>query len=684
MEYKGRGEWIVTPTPTSPPFILRRYNYMKKVIYLWLLWLIFICPITLSLAQTPIDEITQLVDRGEYSTAISKLKELLKSLKQIDGIVLTYNKMGKIYYEYLHDYPSSIDVYKRIISLKQKGVSNDELIWSWMQIGDAYCRTGKYDSAITAYQNIVNDYPPSGSSLATIRGKIRAIKNAIARLKEEQKVIEERANTPLAIQARFRVSELYWRDLNTPQKAIEEFEKLIAEYPHASVASEAQWWIGHIYSKKLYKYTQAISAYQKVIQNYPTSNFAAESQFQIGNIYKNQGEYQQALQAFLNITTEYPSFWRLSAVFYWQGVCYEHLKDYSDAIGAYRTFVTVYLPEADYARLGDIGKYKESKLKIEDEIETKIRLLREDMPRVEYQKAEELTQRGEHLAIPPIYRKIISTAPDSQYAKKAREKLKHAELMSAIQRWQHTIDEQPDSSAAVLAQFRIAETYEEKFQNHRKAVEEYRKIVTKPQEPSWAGKALYRIGSILYNLEDTREAIEAYTKLIAEYPESTEAMAANYQLGEIYRSLNKYVDALKFYHKTIAYPGRNWYSRGGYVDSFADAAQFRIGVVNYENLRNLAEALSVFEEFVKTRRESPRLAACYVFIGLINQDQKKYKLASDAFQKAYDLVLNSNSVQAAMIAREVKDMDFGGTEPVAVLKRLRQKLDELDALEKTQ
>ena len=625
------------------------------------------------------DKITSLVDRGEYSTAISELKELLKSLKEIDDIVLTYNKMGKIYYEYLHDYPSAIQVYKQIISLKQKETSDAYLIWSWAQLGDSYCRMGQYDDAIEAYQKILK-LPPSGSSYSTIRGKIRAIKNAIALLKEEQKVIEERANTPLAIQAQFRMAELYWRDLNTPHKAIEEFDKLIAEYPRTSVAPEAQWWIGHIYGKKLYKYTQATSAYQKVIQHYPTSNFAAESQFQIGNIYRDQDRYQEALQVFFNIATEYPSFWRLSAVFYWQGVCYEYLQDYSNAIDSYRTFLTVYLSEVDYGRLGDIGKYNESKLKVEDEIETKIRLLKEDMPRVEFQKAEELAQRGEYLAIPPIYRKIISIAPDSQYAKKAKEELRHAELMAAIQQWQNAISEQPDTFAAVLAQFHIAKTYEEKLQDYRQAIEEYRKIVTKSQNPSWAAKALYNIGSILYNLEDNEEAIKAFTKLITEYPESTEAMMANYQLGEIYRSLSKYVDALKFYNQTIAYPGRNWHSRGGYVDSFADAAQFRIGVVNYENLKNLADALSEFDKFVKTRSASPRLAACYVFIGWINQEQKKYERASDAFRQAYDLVLNGNSVQAAMIAKEVRVMDFGGTEPMAVLKRLRQKLDELDAL----
>jgi len=654
---------------------------MKKILHLWLFWLTFICLITLSFAQAPIDEITELVDRGEYSTAITKLRKRLKSLKQVDDIVLTYNQMGKIDYEYLHDYPSAIKVYNQIISLKKKGVSDADLIWSWMQLGDAYCRMGQYDNAISAYQKIVDDYPPSGSSHSTIKGKIRTIQNAIACLKEQQKVIEERANTPLAIQARFRVAELYWWDLNNPQKAIEEYEKLVSEYPHAFVAPQAQWRIGHLYGKKLHSYTEAISAYQKVIQNYPTSALAAESQFQIGRIYESRGEYQQAIGAFLNITTEYPSFWRLPAVFYWQGVCYEHLRDYSSAIDAYRTFVTVYLHKADYVRLDDIGKYKEPKHKTEDDIETKIRLLRENMPRVEFQKAEELAKKKEYLAIPPIYRRIMSIAPNSQYAEKARDRLKHAELMAAIQGWQNIIEKQPDSFAAVLAQFHLAETYEKEFQDYRKAVEEYRKLITKSQQPSWAAKALYQIGLIFtYNLEDTKKAIETYTKLIKEYPQSTPAMMANYQLGEIFRSLNKYTDALKFYHQTIAYPGRNWYSGDGYVDSVADAAQFRIGVVNYENLRNLTDALSVFEEFVKTRRKSPRLAACYVFIGLINQEQKKYKPAFDAFQRAYDLVLNSNSTQAAMIVKEVKNMDFGGAEPMTVLKRLDQKLDELDTL----
>ena len=252
-------------------------------------------------------------------------------------------------------------------------------------------------------------------------------------------------------------------------------------------------------------------------------------------------------------------------------------------------------------------------------------------------------------------------------------------MLAAIQRWQNQIDEHPQSLTAVIAQFRIAETYEKELRDYQRAIAEYRKLIDEEQESSWASKALYQIGSIYrHNLENNRNAMEAYQELIRKYPKSREAMMAHYQLAEIYRSLSKYQAAIRAYQEIIAYPERNWYSGDGYVDSFADAAQFHIGVVNYENLRDHKTALLTFQKFIHDRPNSPRLAAAYVFIALISEEQKDYQLAAESFERAVDLVLSSNSVQVSNLINEVICMDFGGSEPMTVLKRLRQKLEQIN------
>jgi len=539
---------------------------------------------------------------------------------------------------------------------------------------------GKYDDAIQIYQEIINDYPTSDFLHQTAQRKISNIKSALSNLQKQQEHFQNYPNTDLAIQAVFQMAELYRTDLNHPQKAIEQYRSIVEQFPNDAIAPEAQWWIGQLSHKALHLEEEAVSEYQKVIQYYPTSSFAGEAYFQIGRIHEERGRYQEALEAFNSIITNYPSFWKYSVVFYLQGVCYEKLMDYSNAITAYKIFINAYLSEVDYVRLGDIGKYSENKLKISTEIEAKIRELQTALPKVEWEKAQALTQKGDYQKALPIYRKILSIAPDSQYGQRSKNELKHTEIMAAIQQWHNEIEEQPKSLTATIAQFRIAETYEKKLQDYQRAIVEYRKLVDEKRKLSWGSKALYQIGSIYnYNLQNTNDAIKAYSELIEKYPQSRESMMAKYQLAEIYRSQSKYQDAIETYQEIIAYPERNWYSGDGYIDSFADAAQFHIGVVNYENLRDHKSALLTFQQFIHDRPDSPRLAAAYVFIGLINEEQEIYQLAADSFEKAIDLVVNSNSVQASNLVNEVVSMDFGGSEPMTVLKRLRQKLEQINS-----
>jgi len=676
---------------------------MKKISSAFVIWLIILHLVILHQAQAQIkNEITQLINAGKYNAAISSLQKQAKEKNDVEQLAIVYSQIGEIYYEYLHNYPEAIKAYKKIITLN--GISDSDLILNKIQLGNVYCRMGKYDDAIQIYQEIVNNYPANDFLHQTAQRKISNIKNALSNLQKQQTHIQNYANTDLAIQASFQIAELYRTDLNRPQEAIEQYRIIVEKYPRNAITPEAQWWIGQLNHKALHLEKEAISAYQQVIQNYPASSFAAEAYFQIGRIYESQGKYQEALAAFNSIVTGYPSFWKYPVVFYWQGVCYEQLMDYSNAISAYKIFINVYLPDADSVRLGDIGKYSENKLKISTEIEAKIRELQTALPKVEWEKAQALTKKGDYQTALPILRKILSLAPDSQYAQQAKKELKRAEVLAAIQQWQKEIDEQPQSLTAVIARFRIAETYEKELFDYQKAIAEYRKLIDvlclvlsnaelrlnaalmrpthktdEKQESSWASKALYQIGSIYsHNLKNTNAAIETYQELIKKYPESKEAMMAHYQLAEIYRSLNKYQAAIKAYQEIIAYPERNWYSGDGCIDSFADAAQFHIGIVNYENLRDYKTALLTFQKFINDRPNSPRLAAAYVFIGLISEEQKNYQLAADSFEKAIDLVLNTNSVQASNLVNEVIFMDFGGSEPMTVLKRLRQKLEQIN------
>ena len=118
--------------------------------------------------------------------------------------------------------------------------------------------------------------------------------------------------------------------------------------------------------------------------------------------------------------------------------------------------------------------------------------------------------------------------------------------------------------------------------------------------------------------------------------------------------MNRYSEALQAYKTTIGYPERDRYLAGGYKDSFADRAQFRIGRVHYDDGR-YDKARFAFEEFIKSRTESPRLAAAYIYLAAISENQRKIADAAEFYKKA-ETLLTDNPVQMAALIEEASTL----------------------------
>jgi len=662
---------------------------------------LFFAVFNLSVNTQP-NEITSLISDGRYEEVVSRLKKQLKHTKDIEQLSLIYNQIGEIQYEHLHDYHAALKTYQSIVELSQKGpalersegLSKDEIILSLMKIGDIYCRIGKYDQAIGTYERLIEDYPQSGLSNRIVQRKVQNIKTALSKLNEQEKIIQRnpqnRADLKngnrskdtilVAIQAHFQIAELLRTSLNNPEDAITRYEELLKRYPYSSVAPEAGWRIGDVYDKVLNSKDKAIEAYKDVVVKYPTSHFAAEALFRIGRIYEEGGNCGKALDAFDELIQQWPDFWKLPAVFYWKGKCLEELKDYGQAINAYKTFVIAYLPQTDQARLGDIGKYQQSKLKIESEIENKINALQAQMPSVEWGKAQVLIEKGNYLEALPIYRKLPTIAPNSKWAEDAKKQIRTIEYQAGIQRLRKKIESLPPGDyQAMIAQERIAEIYERELKDYDKAIAEYNLVLSNYPKNSLSAKALYRIGTIYAKkIEKTDKAIKIYNRLIKDFPNSSFSTMANYELAEVYCSVGKYKEAIAAYENVLKCPSRTHYNIGnGYTDSFADRAQFRIGRILYQNLRDFNSAEKAFNAFVEEHLDSPRLAAAYVFLSLISEEQKEYVKTVKYLQKAIDLILSNGSIQSEMIVNEIPTITLPDKEPMTVLKYLKDKINSL-------
>ena len=648
--------------------VLRHLQYVSRL--KWFFCAAAFCLTLFTTVETRAQNITTLLEGGKYHEAAQLLEKLADSTESVEQLCGIYEKLGDIYYAHTHQYPQALEVYDKIIQLGTKGATAEDLFLGYIKKGDVYCRMGKYEEAIEIYQTFVNQFPATHLAHKTGLRKIHSIQTALDDLREQQRVIEDHRATPLAIEAKFHIAELYRSpyQLNQPERAIEVYEEILQQRGDTKLASEAQWRIGNLRDKVLNQPEMAIEAYQMVVDHYHgVSLFAAEALFQIGRIHQERGRYDSAVQAFEQLPQQHPDFWKMHAVYYWSGVCYEKLRDYRRAIDAFHTFLYAYLPNLDPIYLGAIGKYDQEPVRVKTELEAKIRQMELDFPSVEWHRITELVAANNYVDALPLTRQYIIDVPDGEHAPEARSQLRFIELHAAIQKLQSI-----SGALTPYALYRAGKIYERELKDYEQAIVAYRQVIEAHPQSLWAAEAVYRTGVVYAeHLNDTEKAIESYQTLIADYPSSSQTMMAHFQLGEMYRTLDQYDDAVKAYKTTIGYPKRAQYLAQGYRDSFADQAQFRIGRVHYENQRYDA-AFTTFQEFVVSQPYSPRLAAAYAFLGDISQKRGDSKNALAAYDNATRL-LEGSPIQSTMMLDEAHDLGFQEADPTAVL----QHLDEL-------
>ena len=647
------------------------------IILIQALLIILISP----LAHAHLEEVHVLVEAGRYTEANNKLEAIAESTTDIEVKSWCYYHIGEIYYNYTHQYTRAIKAYDKILSLKNKGLPPEELYLAIIKKGDIYSRMGNYQDAIQTYDRLIKLAPAAHFVHKTGLQKIRDINTGLADLREQQRIAIQYKGTPLGAVAEFQIAELYRNpsQLNQPEKAIEKYEALLNTHPEAIVAPEARWRIANVRHTLLNQSALAMATYRKVVDDYPTSNFAAEALFQMANIHRTAGKYSLAIPVFERLKQKYPDFWNMHAVIYWTAICHEKNLNYPKAIAAFETFLHAYLPQLDPAYLGQISMHDKSISEVKAEIGRKIGQLAKQMAEVELERLDKARANRDFSEASNIARNLIATAPQTPQAAQAAEQLSTLQHLTAIENLREQLQNNtlPPIDAA-RARLQIGMIYERKpLQDYPRAIEAYQEVLKEHPDSTHSAEALYRSGLVhAEQLSAPNEAIEAYKGVIASHPNTLQAMMATFQLGEIYRKLHRYNEALQAYETTIGYPERDRYLAGGYRDSFADRAQFRIGRVHYDDNR-YDEARFVFEEFIQNRAQSPRLAAAYIYLAAISEEHAENKQAIEFYKKTETLIKH-NSVQMAMLIEEANALGtLQSTDPDAVMRYLKEKQKRL-------
>ena len=626
-------------------------------------------------ADAHFEEMHDLIQAERYTEAINKLEALAEATQEITVKSWCYYQIGEIYYNYTHQYTQAAAAYDKILKLEKNGLDTAELFLAIIKKGDVYSRMGNYRDAIQTYDRLIKLAPVDHLVHKTGLQKIRDINNALAALREQQRIAIQYKGTPLGAIAQFQIAELYRNhsQLNQPEKAITKYEELLKAHPDATMAPEARWRIAHLRRTVLHQSALAMATYRKVIEDYPASNFAAEALFQIANIHRTTEKYSLAVPVFEKLKQRHPDFWNMHAVIYWTGVCYEKKLDYPKAITAYETFLHAYLPQLDPGYLGQISMHDKSVPEVKAHIEKKIQNLTEQMSETELERLNAAWADQNFSVALSIARNLIATAPDTPQAKQAAEQFFTLQQLAAIENLHEQIQNNtlPPIEAA-RARLQIGTIYERQLRDYPKAIAAYQTVSKHHPNSTYSAEALYRSGFVYAEqLSTPNEALAAYKTIIETHPDTLQAMMAHFQLGELYRKLNRYSEALQAYKTTIGYPERDRYLAGGYKDSFADRAQFRIGRVHYDDGR-YKEARFAFEEFIQNRIHSPRLAAAYIYLAAINENQNQKAQAAYFYERAEE-VLTDNPVQMEALIEETRTLgNFHAADSDTVMRFLEE------------
>ena len=640
-----------------------------------------------TFAYARFEEVHVLIEAGHYTEANNKLETLAESTKDIAIKSWCYYQIGEVHYKYTHQYTRALEAYDKILQLEKNGLAAEELFLAIIKKGDVHSRMGNYHDAIQTYDRLIKLAPATHFVHKTGLQKIRDINNALTDLREQQRIAIQYKGVPLAAIAQFQIAELYRNhsQLNQPEKAIEKYSALLEAHPNAIMAPEARWRIAHLRHTVLNQSALAMATYRKVIEDYPTSNFAAEALFQMANIHRTAEKYSLAIPIFEKLKQRYPNFWNMHAVFYWTGVCYEETLNYPKAIEAFETFHHVYLPQLDPGYLGQISMHDKSVSEVAAQIEKKIEELADQMSQTELGRLNKARADRDFSEALSIARHLVTTAPHTPHGEQAAERLPALQQLAAIENLREKLQDQNLAPIeAARARLQIGTLYERKpLEDYAKAIAAYQEVSKRHAELTYAAEALYRSGRIYAErLSTPNEAIQTYKKVIETHPNTLQAMMASFQLGELYRKLNRYNEALQAYETTIGYPERDRYLAGGYKDSFADRAQFRIGRVHYEDRRYNASRFA-FEEFIQNRSQSPRLAAAYVYLAAICEDRNENAQADYYYRRAENL-LTDNPVQMTTLIEEASALGSlqGATDLDTVLQFIKKNRKRLSTAPK--
>lgn len=647
-------------------------------------------------------------EQGQYQRAIEEADKLLEKYPESTSIAnAEYIKANS--YEHLEQYDDAIPAYQRVIDLYDKmfellrasfreGRNVDferyEEIFesSFLRIAEIYReQKGDYSKAYDTYvraQETVREYDQKAKIQKLIGDNYLAWKRYDDALTAYRQVITNYPASPYPPQAQYYVGEtLYYRGDYTTAR--DEYLKVLENYPDTDTELKAQaLYSAGWASEELREYDRAIELYNQVVSNYARSQAAPVCMLRIGRITYDRGQYEKAEVQYRRIVENYADRDIVADAYYFLGLALREEGKRQEAIAAFnkvskkagQSYVGAQMSVAIlYAQEKQSEKAEQVLLNLLKTVEGdpalealthyqmgQLYLSQLEVPRKaaeQYSIVIEQFPESEHLnnsyyGRGQAYYKLLrfdDAILDYQYllnqslAPQMRDKTRLALALaySALnrdkdaERLLRLVAEGGDRTLAQMARVQLVSLAER--ESPEEAIRIYRDLLAQAQEEEERAIILARLASVYYKVEQYEQSLDMAKQLIA-VSKKPESIASGYYIaGNSYYKLGRYEEAIGQYRQvtenypgTVMAPGALFqialaYSRMADEVKMQDKA--KLAIVKEKLIRNSVEA---FEEYYTRYPGSREALPAYYYAawGYYRMMAKEHWIkAAEVFQK---------------------------------------------------
>lgn len=347
-----------------------------------------------------------------------------------------------------------------------------------------------------------------------------------------------------------------------PRKARQIWFDLLKDFPQSSLLPETHQAIAQSYGLPGYASKRhlmlGIDMLQQLIQRFPQHKLAQQAMFDMANTYYRNGRYDEAIKAFQHFLKHYPTTptqdqtRHQAQARYNTAYCYLRQKHFDQAILAFQQFLQAHPTDQ---------LWPSAQRQIVD---------------ARYQKAQEFFRQKQWNAAEQQYLQFLQQYPlDSRNAEIMYQlgELVYAQekYASAVVNWQQLVSKYPYNYYGRQAQWRIAQTYENKLHNLEKALAAYRKI-TDWQYRNRAQQAIARL---------TGKGLKLFTPRIFGVQEGATLEADVRNISSLQVRLYR-VDAETYFRRVYSFSGMESLD----IQLIRPDQEWTVKVPNYQKLRS--------------------------------------------------------------------------------------------------